>query len=418
MASKNIFILCLLLISVSFIHAQDNEITLVNPSFEAGPARNGAANMRSMTIGWRDCGEVYFTNRTPHDIHKGWPRDSKTTDIFFGVRQPASHGNNFLGLVVRDDDTYEGVSQRLSRNIEADKCYTFKVDLSKSNDYISPVPVSEATRFYTTPVVLRIFGGSSYCGKRELLAETERVRNTEWETYELEFKARADHQYITFVAFYKVPVLFPYNGNLLVDNAGSFEIIPCPEEEFAEAEVEDDPEPVIDEGVDEVVPEVEEQETVVIELQPSTVPAEAPIEKLVIKNEKPSITINEELNREKMVEGQTIKINRLYFAADASEIDPKSTPALKELAEFLKFNDDIVVEIGGHTNRTPAHRYCDSLSTERAKSVAQFLLDEGISKDQLEYKGYGKRNPIAKEKSRQARARNQRVEIKILKITK
>jgi len=83
---------------------------------------------------------------------------------------------------------------------------------------------------------------------------------------------------------------------------------------------------------------------------------------------------------------------------------------------FLKEYIDVSVEIGGHTNGTPPHKYCDKLSKERAKAVAQYLVRKGIPANRLKYKGYGKRKPIANNLTKEGRIKNQRVEIKILKI--
>ena len=76
----------------------------------------------------------------------------------------------------------------------------------------------------------------------------------------------------------------------------------------------------------------------------------------------------------------------------------------------------MVIEIGGHTNGRPTHEFCDSLSEARAKSVAQFLYNKNIPYNQVEYKGYGKRQPVASDRYAEGRQRNQRVEIKILSI--
>ena len=89
---------------------------------------------------------------------------------------------------------------------------------------------------------------------------------------------------------------------------------------------------------------------------------------------------------------------------------------LEELADFLKYNNTVRIEIGGHTNGIPAHEYCDALSEKRAKTVADYLIDKGVPQSSIEYKGYGKRDPVASNKSVAGRALNQRVEITILQI--
>ena len=91
---------------------------------------------------------------------------------------------------------------------------------------------------------------------------------------------------------------------------------------------------------------------------------------------------------------------------------------LDDIFLFLDNNEDIEVEIQGHTNgnRGITHEYCDNLSTSRAKMVASYLATKGIDVERLKFKGYGKRKPIASNRTKEGRTRNQRVEIKILSI--
>ncbi len=123
-----------------------------------------------------------------------------------------------------------------------------------------------------------------------------------------------------------------------------------------------------------------------------------------------------DLDIAKVKVGQTLQINNLYFAADSTDVSDSSTEVLEEVYDFMDTNKNVVIEVGGHTNNVPAAEYCDKLSTERAKSVAEFLYSKGIAKDRISFKGYGKNKPIASNDSVKGRKRNQRVEIKILRL--
>ena len=114
--------------------------------------------------------------------------------------------------------------------------------------------------------------------------------------------------------------------------------------------------------------------------------------------------------------GQVIQIENLYFAADSVEITNASKPTLDEIFNFLNENNNIVVEIGGHTNNIPPDAYCDNLSTLRAKNIAEYLINRGIESSRVDFKGYGKRFPIATNDTADGRKKNQRVELKILSI--
>ncbi len=123
-----------------------------------------------------------------------------------------------------------------------------------------------------------------------------------------------------------------------------------------------------------------------------------------------------ELDISKVGVGQTLRINELSFDADSTGLNPGSFEILDEVYEFLVLHENVVVEIGGHTNTIPSHDYCDKLSTERARSVAEYITNRGVNASRISYKGYGKREPLTESKSASARKRNQRVEVKILAL--
>ncbi len=384
-------------------------IQLDNPSFEDKPHSGGQGGSR--ISGWSDCGRIYFPNETPPDIHLGMDPTNPIIEPSFGVAKNSSDGFTFLGFVVRDNETYESVTQRLPQPLEGGICYNFSIDLSRSLDYMSPYPKSAISKLYTKPVVLRIYGGSTPCGKRELLAESTPVKNSEWQTYEFTFKPKQTHRYFSISAFYKVPVLVPYNGNLLIDNASDIVQTTCPGEEEILAQVE---EPKKETPKKEEPKKVEEEVVVA-----TTTQVTPPIKQDEVKEPvraKPQMVINSELDRKTLKKGQIIQVNNLYFDADSIKVNPKSLPALEELASFLKFYPEVTIEIGGHTNDRPPRAFCDSLSEARAKSVAEFLYNQDIPMKQVQYKGYGKREPIANNRHAEGRRRNQRVEIKVLDL--
>jgi outer membrane protein OmpA-like peptidoglycan-associated protein len=126
--------------------------------------------------------------------------------------------------------------------------------------------------------------------------------------------------------------------------------------------------------------------------------------------------ILEALTAGRLKQGQTLQVSNLYFEADSTNMTPASYPTLSEIATFLKDNPLVVIEVGGHTNNIPAPEFCDALSTARAKAVTEFVVKEGIDKNRVLYKGYGKREPKYSNNHKEGRAKNQRVEIKILSL--
>ena len=192
-----------LLFGINALVAQNGEvIELDNPSFE------DEANYSTVPVGWENCG---FRGESPPDIH------SVDSDIF-EVSNIAIDGETFVGLVTRSTDTWESIGQALLMPLEKGKQYSFELYLARAENYISFDQITKDTSNFNTPVILRIWGGQNKCDKQELLAETIPVDHFEWDSYKFIFKPKKTHYYIIFEAMYKPPVLFPYNGNLLMDN--------------------------------------------------------------------------------------------------------------------------------------------------------------------------------------------------------
>ena len=362
-------------------------INLVNPSFEDYPH---VGQKGGLTIsGWYDCGRELFPSETPPDVQPSIDPSSP----FFGVNTRPYDGRTYVGMVVRDNDSWESLSQRLSSPLVAGKCYDFSVYLCRSESYMSATSTNDQTILpFTTPIQLRVWGGSSFCNKMELLHSTSSVSNTTWAKYQMRFEPKQNINYIMLEAFYKTPVLFPYNGNILMDNASAIVEVNCKT-----------PLPV-------------KEKKDIAEVKPKPVQDKPVNTKTNNNTRQDSGNSFSKLNAKDLKTGQTIRIDKLYFAADSSIIDPKSYSAIDEIHSFMSDNPNIVVEIGGHTNDVPDNVYCDRLSEARAKAVYDYLILKGISAERLQYKGYGKRMPVTTNKTTDGRRRNQRVEIKILSL--
>ncbi len=383
----------------------DDPITLSNASFEDIPRQAQAPR------GWYDCG---FSGESAVDVHpasvlaNGMP-------AFFEVTNQAMDGNTYLGMVVRDNETYEAVSQRLIGGpLKAGKCYTFSIYLARAANYVSVSKVQDVEANYDTPAKLRIWGGSSYCNRREIIAESAPVKNTNWLQYNFRFEPKSDHAYLMLEAYYKTPMLFPYNGNLLIDMAGKIMPTPC-DEDIPEQSLSD---PIVSSNP---VPRPAAPRPAPRPDSPAARPATNSNTASNASTPRPATKPADEtrlqgLSRADLRAGSVIRLERLFFKADSSAINAASLPLLNEIYSFLKANPDVVIEVGGHTNGRPPDEFCDKLSTARAEAVVEYLTRRGIERARLYPKGYGKRNPIASNETELGRKRNQRVEIKVLSM--
>ena len=83
---------------------------------------------------------------------------------------------------------------------------------------------------------------------------------------------------------------------------------------------------------------------------------------------------------------------------------------------LLKDNPKVKVEIGGHTDSTGSDKANQKISEKRAQSAKKYIQDKfNIPDDRMMVKGYGSKKPIADNKTKEGRAKNRRVEFRIIK---
>ena len=92
----------------------------------------------------------------------------------------------------------------------------------------------------------------------------------------------------------------------------------------------------------------------------------------------------------------------------------QDSAVLNELVAYLVRKDDEKIEIGGHTDIVGSAASNLKLSEDRAKTVRDYLIREGIDPARVTAKGYGMTKPIADNKTEMGRAENRRTEVTIL----
>ena len=99
------------------------------------------------------------------------------------------------------------------------------------------------------------------------------------------------------------------------------------------------------------------------------------------------------------------------FETSSSVIRPSSYDKLDEVAEALRANPDVRVEISGHTDNVGSDEGNLTLSQARAESVRRYFIEKGVAADRMEAKGYGETKPVATNDTAEGRAENRRVEM-------
>ena len=172
-----------------------------NPSFEIGLA----GHSRNPTD-WKNCGDVY---ESPVDIHGN-------SGKIFKVQTGPSNGNNFVGMVARDNNTYEAIGQALDYTLDGGSTYSFSLFAARSANYISLSRSTLKEKNFNKPVILKIYGGTD-CKTPKLLISTAKIDHTNWAEYIFVFDVEEDINFILIEANYGNDG-FPYNGNVLIDN--------------------------------------------------------------------------------------------------------------------------------------------------------------------------------------------------------
>ncbi|MFN6944979.1 MAG: OmpA family protein [Cytophagaceae bacterium] len=109
-------------------------------------------------------------------------------------------------------------------------------------------------------------------------------------------------------------------------------------------------------------------------------------------------------------------LNNIFFDFDSASLNPTSYMELDRVLELLNLNPGMVVEISAHTDDRGSDAYNDRLSQGRAESVVNYLTGKGVTESRLVAKGYGKRKPSVANTTEENRAKNRRVEFKVIKM--
>ena len=86
-------------------------------------------------------------------------------------------------------------------------------------------------------------------------------------------------------------------------------------------------------------------------------------------------------------------VENIFYDFDKATLRPESKTALDEMAQMLRDNPHVTIELAAHTDRKGSEEYNMRLSERRAKSVIDYLISAGIDPQRLSPKGYGESVP-------------------------
>lgn len=106
----------------------------------------------------------------------------------------------------------------------------------------------------------------------------------------------------------------------------------------------------------------------------------------------------------------------ITFATDSASLKTNFNEVLKSVILVLNEFNQTLIEAAGHTDSVGSDSYNHTLSYNRARSVANFLIDNGVSVDRVLTIGHGEERPVADNNSTDGRQLNRRVELTLIPI--
>ncbi len=117
-----------------------------------------------------------------------------------------------------------------------------------------------------------------------------------------------------------------------------------------------------------------------------------------------------------LIPGEKLSLRNLHFIRSKPDLLDESLPVLQELIEVLVAYPDIQIELAGHTDALGPADAKKRLALERVKRIKEYLVEYGIDRDRIKTVAYGGSRPVAPNDTEENRARNRRVEVRILEV--
>ncbi len=119
-------------------------------------------------------------------------------------------------------------------------------------------------------------------------------------------------------------------------------------------------------------------------------------------------------------DGQSILVNlpdNVTFDVGSYTLKPQFRSTLDTIAQSMNQYPNSLIDVYGHTDSTGSEQFNQTLSENRARTVANYLISRGVSSARIRSQGFGETMPIDSNDTESGRARNRRVEIKIVPIS-
>lgn len=320
----------------------------------------------------------YTITQTPDYFHSCSEGKYSQPKNFIG-REPALKGNGYVGLLLYKVQSREFIQVKLEQPLKADSTYYLKANLSMGDRAVQGIKSFAA----------KLTRDSAYYGNSDDYTPLKPLKGSPdqfftkkqgWQAVSGCYRAKGGEQYLTLGNFQK-------------------------DEEIGDTWVKK---------------KAEERERLrrgyyyldEVAVLPCSRIEDCPCS--FLENHNLTATLDSIRNGEA---GSTrLQLVNVYFKTDEAKLLEASYDMLYKLSSFLKENPDFQVVIEGHTDERGTAEYNRKLAKQRAKSVMEFLVSDGVQEQRFDFKAYGASEPIASNQTARGRRLNRRVEF-ILKRT-
>ena len=328
---------------------------------------------------------VYFLfNNLKYWYKPTWSSTDYQTSIYRWSwnKTQAQSGDAYMGIVVAAGWDYsEYGTNKLSKVLAKDSMYCLSLYVCLGNESTGSIYGVDAL---FTSKRIKVFTKKSLANKYKSdtkLGDSYITNKKVWIKLSGIYKAKGGEEYLTIGNFTKSDsVIFPellkkskiYTGYLLIDNVSLISIH-------------------------------------------DTAECDCNIKRINLETIQNDSLTKDEKNKIIAKEGTIISLKNLYFDNDSYIIKAESNEELDRLYNLLLSNPEIKIKINGYTDNVGNEKHNQWLSEQRTKSVVDYLIQKGISKERLTFTGYGSDNPIATNETEEGRAANRRVEVEFEK---
>ncbi len=123
--------------------------------------------------------------------------------------------------------------------------------------------------------------------------------------------------------------------------------------------------------------------------------------------------------KETITKETVLKLNQIYivyFDTDKSILKSDAMPELDKVYDFLKKNPNYGIKIAGYTDSDGTKERNQVISDSRAKAVAGYLVNKGVSSTRTLARGYGQNDPLNGNTTEEEKRKNRRVEITLVEL--